>query len=311
MNDYFSFSKRERTGGIVLVLLISFVFLLPEFISSKKNPDARSIAEMQKELEELKMTDSVSGKTGSQGDIKEDDPILFEPSDDHADHKKLTYFDPNTVSEDEWKKLGISERTAKTIRKYISKGGQFRKPEDLGKIYGLPKNLYGRLLPFVRIKSNYRDEPEDGYEQRSQQMANKSHDRSQAIIDMNEADTSVLIELPGIGSKLANRIIHFRDRLGGFYSVNQLKEIYGMPDSTFQNIKSFLRCDSSHVQLINVNTVDASILKNHPYIKWNIANAIVNYRQQHGQYTSVEDLLKIEIITADILQKVTPYIRVK
>jgi competence ComEA-like helix-hairpin-helix protein len=117
-----------------------------------------------------------------------------------------------------------------------------------------------------------------------------------------------LIALPGIGSKLANRIVTFRDKLGGFHSVEQVKEVYGIPDSTFKKIKLYLKCEGLGIKRININTADLETLKSHPYIKWNIANAIVSYRQQHGNYASSNDLLRIEIITAEVLQKLAPYL---
>src|SRR5581483_359302 len=132
-----------------------------------------------------------------------------------------------------------------------------------------------------------------------------------AIIDINQADTSAFIALPGIGSKLASRIVAFRDRLGGFYAVQQIAEVYGLPDSTFQLIKPQLQCAVAEVKKININTADAATLKQHPYIKWNIANAIVQYRQQHGAYQSPQDLQQIAIMTPELFKKLMSYISVQ
>ncbi|MEJ7684007.1 MAG: helix-hairpin-helix domain-containing protein [Segetibacter sp.] len=125
---------------------------------------------------------------------------------------------------------------------------------------------------------------------------------------MNTADTSALISLPGIGSKLAARIVNFREKLGGFSSVNQLGETYGIPDSTFQKIKPQLQCNHPALKTININTADINVLRAHPYLRWNIANAIINYRQQHGNYKSVEDIRKIDLITDDLYNKIAPYL---
>jgi competence ComEA-like helix-hairpin-helix protein len=132
-----------------------------------------------------------------------------------------------------------------------------------------------------------------------------------AAIDINLADTSQWIALPGVGSKLAFRIVNFRDKLGGFYSIEQVGETYALPDSTFQKIKSRLRVNGSSLRTININTATVEQLKMHPYIKWNIANAMIQYRQQHGPYQSVEDLQKIAIVTPEWLQKVAPYFTVQ
>jgi competence ComEA-like helix-hairpin-helix protein len=129
-----------------------------------------------------------------------------------------------------------------------------------------------------------------------------------AIIEMNNADTSALIALPGIGSKLAARIVNFRDKLGGFYSVDQVGETYGLPDSTFQKIKTRLYCDENAIRKININTASKDELKGHPYIKWHLANVIVEYRNQHGVYKSLEDLKKIVLIDEITYKKVIPYL---
>jgi competence protein ComEA len=125
---------------------------------------------------------------------------------------------------------------------------------------------------------------------------------------VNEADSTAFSTVPGIGSRLANRIIGFREKLGGFYSADQIGETYNLPDSTFQKIKPFLKTGDKTVKKININTADASTLKTHPYIRWNLANAIVQYRTQHGNYKSVDDLKQIAIITPEIFQKISPYL---
>jgi len=120
-----------------------------------------------------------------------------------------------------------------------------------------------------------------------------------------------LIALPGIGSKLAARIINFRDKLGGFYSVKQVGETYGLPDSTFTKIMGSLQCNNAAVKQLNINTADANTLKQHPYIRWNLANVIVQYRSQHGNFKSVDDLQQIAVITPEIFEKVKAYIVVE
>jgi competence ComEA-like helix-hairpin-helix protein len=131
------------------------------------------------------------------------------------------------------------------------------------------------------------------------------------VIDINLADTTAFISLPGIGSRLANRIVNFRDKLGGFYSVQQVGETFGLPDSTFQLIKPRLQYTPVTVKKININTADTGTLKGHPYIRWKIANAIVQYRQQHGAFHSAEELLQIVLITPELFQKILPYLTVQ
>jgi DNA uptake protein ComE-like DNA-binding protein len=129
--------------------------------------------------------------------------------------------------------------------------------------------------------------------------------------DINTADTSAFIALPGIGSKLAARIVLFRDRLGGFYDVDQVREVYGLQDSVFRKIAPLMICNAKSIKKIDINNAEKDILKVHPYIRWQMANALVEYRNQHGSFRSAEDLQKLENIDTDAVKKMMPYISFK
>ena len=129
--------------------------------------------------------------------------------------------------------------------------------------------------------------------------------------DINTADTSAFIALPGIGSKLASRIILFREKLGGFYDVRQIGEVYGLQDSVFRKISPMLRCSPGKIRKIDINTVERETLKVHPYIRWQMANALVAYRDQHGAFRSADDISKLENIDSEAVKKMMPYISFK
>ncbi|MBI3884052.1 MAG: SDR family NAD(P)-dependent oxidoreductase [Sphingobacteriales bacterium] len=128
-------------------------------------------------------------------------------------------------------------------------------------------------------------------------------------IDINSADSLALIALPGIGNKLAKRITTFRDKLGGFYTTVQVSETFGLPDSTYQKIKTKLIITTGPKQL-NINTATLDELKNHPYIHYQIANSIIQYRKQHGNFTAVIDIKNSMLITEEIFNKISPYLKV-
>lgn len=161
-----------------------------------------------------------------------------------------------------------------------------------------------RLVPYVRIAE--KEKQFSALPEKSVMPARNNSPVKQ--ININTADTTALIALPGIGSKLANRIINFREKLGGFYKVDQVAEVYGLPDSTFQRIKPRLFCNSGDIQKININTATLEQLKAHPYIKYQIGNAVIQYRNQHGNFQSVNDLKQIQSITDELFQKIVPYL---
>ena len=129
--------------------------------------------------------------------------------------------------------------------------------------------------------------------------------------EINSADTTAFIALPGIGSKLAARIILFREKLGGFYNIEQIREVYGLQDSVYLKILPLLKCEPGKIRKIEINTAEKETLKVHPYIRWNVANAVVAYRSQHGSFNSPEDLSRLENIDEEVLKKMMPYISFK
>ncbi len=130
-------------------------------------------------------------------------------------------------------------------------------------------------------------------------------------IEINSADSNSFGRINGIKRYIAARIIKFRRALGGFYSVSQLKEVYGLnPEIIDSNMQHFT-VDESKVKTININNADINELKHHPYIGYSLAKVIVAYREQHGNFTSKADLKKIVIITDEEYEKLAPYITVQ
>lgn len=216
-------------------------------------------------------------------------------------------FDPNTLSGDSLMLLGLSGRTVRTLLNYREKGGQFRQPEDLKKIYGLPPEQAEGLMPFVTIpKSEPKPENEAADAEAEAAPPQPKAPEAPASIRINTATPEDWQALPGIGPAFARRICGFRDKLGGFAHVDQVEETYGLPDSTFQRIRPQLVVDSP-VQRLRINHLDAAGLKAHPYLTWKHANAIIAYRGQHGAFNSLEDVAKIRSIPAEVLTKMEPY----
>jgi len=127
-------------------------------------------------------------------------------------------------------------------------------------------------------------------------------------VEINTADSTALDALPGIGPYFARHIVMYRNKLGGFYSIEQVKEVYGLSDSTFQEIKPYLTIKAGNIHTINVNTATKEQLKAHPYIRWQLANMIVDYRNQHGKFAAIDDLKKIQLITDEVFAKIKPYL---
>lgn len=213
-------------------------------------------------------------------------------------------FDPNTATREELLRLGLPDRLAGNILRYREKGGRFRNPESLKKIYGMDEDTYLALAPFIEIgePDTAAPKPEEERPQAYEQAP-----AAPVAIDINQAGEQEWQQLQGIGPGYAGRILRFRDKLGGFAYIDQVAETYGLPDSTFRKIRPQLRL-SPVLRKININTADAETLKAHPYLDWRKANAIVNYRAQHGPFRSMEDLKKLKALPPEVVERLAPYV---
>ena len=302
------FTRKDRRGSLVLLATVLFFcswpFLYPLFINNKIS----EVNKFDSSLANLKTNQIIAPK--KKYDQNDDDyrPYDQPSSNRYTSHVKgkLFYFDPNTIDAAGWKKLGLRDKTIATILNFRSKGGKFRQPEDIKKIWGLFPDEVERILPFIQIAAASTSYSKQKNSYAISVPTENKFSRSIVDIEINGADSVAFISLPGIGSKLSQRIINFRDKLGGFYSVNQVGETFGLPDSVFQKIKPRLQL-SGDVKKININTATLDELKIHPYVRYHLANAIIQYRLQHGQYKMVEDIKKIMIMNDEVFSKVSPY----
>jgi competence protein ComEA len=304
LSDYLTFTKKERIGLLALIALIAIVWALPMLIRSAAKP--QNVPPDTSWMAAINRLQTVSEKTSDKDEDSDVSSHQYQPSgtDKYKLSASLFEFDPNTISDQEWARFGVRQKTIKTIRNYLQKGGRFYKAEDLSRIYGLRNEEYQRLAPFVRIalREKYLKESD------SPMMSAPRTTFVPVRVDINNSDTSQWIALPGIGSKLAARIISFREKLGGFYSVDQIKETYGLADSVFKKIQPHLFVTVEKLKLININTATKDELKTHPYLKWALANAIVEYRNQHGPYRSLDELKKITLIPVADYNRIIAYL---
>lgn len=225
---------------------------------------------------------------------------------DSTNHQKLPLlfsFDPNTVSQEDLQLLGFQVSLAKRIVNYRNKGGRFRVKADLLKMYGIDTTLYQNLYNYILLPASLEKQP-------LVTKAETPRKSSKEAFDINLADTVKLESIYGIGTKLSKRIIKYREKLGGFTSMTQLNEIWGL-DSTLVNQlikRSFIAPDYVPLQL-DINQATEMELSAHPYLSRNTAKVIVAYRFQHGAFNHIEDLGKIEALDINTIQKITPYLK--
>jgi DNA uptake protein ComE-like DNA-binding protein len=128
-------------------------------------------------------------------------------------------------------------------------------------------------------------------------------------IDINRADSAQLLPLPGIGPVFASRLVKYRDLLGGYASVDQLYEVYGISQETVDGIANRIFIDTTAVNMLDLNSATFRELLRHPYLEYEDVKAIVNYRDFAGAIQSIQELLDNYILPDSLMKRVVPYFK--
>ncbi|MVN21036.1 ComEA family DNA-binding protein [Mucilaginibacter arboris] len=300
--NYFSITKKEWNGMLVLAVLMIMVLIAPDvyqFFVVPEQVDFSRIKEAQRILD----------------GAKEEQPAYNRSSYHHYDKVDASFsskklkpeyftFNPNNLSEEQWKKLGLSDRQIKVIKNYEAKGGKFYKKEDLQKIYSVTPTDYARLGPYVTI-------PDRNFSKNYPAAASSPKVKPLVVVNINHADSAQLTEIRGIGPAFAARILKYRSRLGGFYQKKQLMEVYGLDSAKYNEIEKQVEVDASGISKININTCNFDDLKRNPYLSFKQMNALIQYRKQHGNYSSIKDMKNVSILNDEVLGKIEPYLMFK
>ena len=290
VRNFFGFSRQESNGFLILIpLMLVVLFSEPAYRSwvSRKGTTATADKAL---LDSLVSSWNAQSKQNQSTTIQE---------------KRRFSFNPNTIKRGELLALGFSGSLATRIENYVEKGGSFKIKKDLLKIYGMDSSLYRDLESFVLLPDSVvREKREYVSTQPTQYLQTVS-----AKFDINTADTSELKKIYGIGEKLSLRILKYRESLGGFIRNEQLLEVYGLDSSVVNNLtkKSFIDEDFLPKQ-INLNLASEEEFDRHPYLTKKEARAIITYRFQQGAFTTVDDLQKIQVLTAGTIEKIKPYL---
>ncbi len=296
--EYFYFTRRERDATFVLIFLCLAFFLAPAVYSYFMPPKSEyDFSEFQAAI--AAVTEKEKLET-----IDLDDAPNFRNAAPKPIPVELFKFDPNSISKYELIRLGILPRTAQTLINFRSKGGSFFKKEDLKKIYGLREEDYARLQDWIVIEKTkalplreerQRKPPEKENVSTFTQKEVKAIYPKETIepIDINQATQEQWQQLYGIGPAYSKRIVNFREKLGGFSSIEQIGKTYGLPDSTFQKILPYLT-PSPVFRKIKINSCAIGELKDHPFISNYQATILFNYRKQHGTFLNMDNLKNIK-----------------
>lgn len=219
-------------------------------------------------------------------------------------------FDPNTADSTQLLRLGLQPWQVRNIYRYRAKGGVYRKPSDFARLYGLTVKQYRELEPYIHISDDYRPAAEvyassdvPTVYHRDTVLYPIKLEKGQQI-DLCNADTTQLKKVPGIGSAWARAVVNYGHRLGGYCRVGQLLEIEGFPESSLP----YFKIVRPHVNKLSVNKLTVSKLRQHPYINFYQARAIVDHVRKNGPLKDIRELSLLPEFPESQLSRLAPYL---
>ncbi len=229
----------------------------------------------------------------------ENNPEFSEKEPENKD-VSLFYFDPNTLDDESWKALGFSEFKIQNIKNYLNAGGKFRIREDLKKLFTITHDDYNRVKDFILLPDSL-----------IRQVAVDDKTLKGAVtVEINSADTAQLAQLIGIGPALSQRIINYRDKLGGFFRKEQLLEVFGIDTLRFKSFENQVIVNADLIRKMDLNKTQFKEMAKHPYLEYHIVKSIFNYKDRKGKFTSVEELQQVELIYDQLYGKIYWYFTV-
>jgi len=288
LRELFTFSSGERKGIIALVFVLIVICSL-NMILLMHHPTT-----VQSKYPDW-MKDTGAYEETDKNDISDNNSFTKPFSANTLSAEQKAIIDPNTASLEDLILTGFSLRLSRTIIRFREKGGRFRTPDDLKKIYGLTPEIFQSVASYIRIN--------DDLTSKKKPIAELP-----VTININTADSALFEKLPGIGPVLARRIIRYRAMLGGYFSPAQIREVYGVTDSLILRISERLEADTAHLKKINLNTSEERDLARHPYIGRYVAAGIVQYRKHIGKILNINELLINGLIPKDRFDKLKYYV---
>ena len=272
IKDWFGFTRRERRSSFIL-LLITIIIIVSRYIVPERNIAIEDI------------TTSIYSQGYPTGVLNGEKML---PVSSYQGER----------SDSIMIKHRIPVKETKPLISYLNKGGKFRNPSYIKRNYRINEEKAEKLNPLIEIATDTLGN-----------VRTNSFHNQKTLIDVNSCDSASFVRLPGIGPVLSARIIRYRHLLGGFARIDQLKEVYGLSEETYDLIKDRLFVNPLALTRINVNSADYKELIRIPYFEKYEVAAILKYRKLKGRIAGTTVLVDNKLITKEKADKIAPYLK--
>ena len=311
--DFFYFIKGDRRAIVALGCVAVFCVGVLMVVERRSSP--------QSSPEQSSPTRSLSPVMGREamryvGNEPDGLPITGEMSAGQRG-SSIGSFDPNTVDSMTLVGFGLKDWKVRNFLHYRAAGKVFRSAEEMGKTHGWTEEDVERVRGYVRVGKEY---GKDGKNERNEKIGNdgKGWERREDVpertsnkfrsltkVDVNAADTALLRRVPGVGKKISEAIVEYRERLGGFHSVEQLMEIKMVSPEL---LEWFEVSSSPDIQRLNINKASFQALNRHPYISYEQTKALLQYIRLYGKVKDEQTLVETGIFTKEEVERLKPYL---
>ncbi len=285
IKDFFYFTKGERNGIFVLILLIFVLIIIPNVYLSYIPVQNTDFEKFKNEVEAFENSLIQSGNDKYENRL---DKYIAE----RYDTLELFFFDPNSTSDENFKKLGLTDKQIKTIRNYLNKGGKFYTKDDFRKIYGIRQAQYLRLKPYILLSNKISPKGD------KEPSGHPTSKQEPFTFDPNILPAEEFKKL-GLTDKQVQTIENYRNKGGKFYKAEDFKKIYNIDDSTYNRLYPFIKIENKKIisapaPEIEINAATYEELISIKGIGDYLAKNIIYYRNKLGGFTNKEQLLEIK-----------------
>jgi DNA uptake protein ComE-like DNA-binding protein len=284
-------SKRNRQALVLVIFLSIIIVYIPRIVLTFDNSETT-----------IKISDAEIAETENKiASYRKNRKSTYAYNREKKSryHLPPSKFDPNTYELSDWMQLGMTEKQAKVVLKFTSRG--LKSNEDLQRVFVISDELFD----MIKDSTFY---PTFEKSVTPEKKSFTKTEKPKIVVELNAANQEDLMKIPGIGESFAKWIINYRTRLGGFSKPGQLLEVWKIDAEKYAQIEPYVTVNVNQISKLKLNLTTVEELKKHPYMNWNIANSIIKIRERKRGFKSVEEIKESVIIDEECFEKLKPYL---
>ncbi|MBP6759027.1 MAG: helix-hairpin-helix domain-containing protein [Flavobacterium sp.] len=287
IKSYFKFSPGQRLGIFLLFSIIiasQIAYFFTDFSSvSNNSPEKEKWLSLQSQIDSMKQ-----------------DKLNYVP--------KIYPFNPNFISDYKGYKLGMSVPEIDRLLAFRKQNKYVNSPEEFQAVTKVSDSLLNAISPYFKFPDWVKNKKEFKEYKKYPNTAFAKKEKA-VIIDINQATQEDLIKIYGIGEAISLRILKFKESLGGFVSMEQMNDVWGLSPEVIENLNSHFKVSTlPNLRKVDINNASIKELSQFPYFNYQLAKQIVTFRSMNGDFKNVDDLTKIKGLSIDKAKIIALYL---